>query len=207
MSRVNVDTRRGPSFPLSNRLKRAAWNVVSAWLFRLSPRSCHGWRRALLRLFGASVGRGVHVYPGARIWAPWNVRLGDECGVADDVILYSQAPIELGARSVISQGSHLCTGTHDFEAPGFPLVARPIVVGADAWIAAECFIHPGVTIGAGAVVGARAVVTKDLPEWMVCIGHPCRAIRPRRREERTPAGRQPRRPAPAFASASPPTEP
>lgn len=177
----NIDTHRGPSFPLSNRLGRLVWNLVWHLLFRPSPRPLHGWRRGLLRAFGAKTGRGVHIYPGVRIWAPWNLILDDECGVADGAILYSQGSIRLGRRVVVSQGSHLCTGTHDFEKPGFPLLTKPIVVEAEAWIAAECFIHPGVTIGEGAVIGARSVVTKDMPPWTVCAGHPCAPIRPRKR--------------------------
>jgi putative colanic acid biosynthesis acetyltransferase WcaF len=61
----------------------------------------------------------------------------------------------------------------------FPLIAKPIVVGGSAWIAAEAFVHPGITIGEGAVIGARAVVTKDMPAWMVCVGHPCQPVKPR----------------------------
>ena len=101
----------------------------------------------------------------AIIWAPWNLEAGDQCGVANRVILYNQARIRLGRRVVISQGAHLCTGTHDYEDPGFPLRAEPIVVGDQAWIAAESFVHPGVVIGEGAVIGARSVVTKDVPPW------------------------------------------
>lgn len=173
------DAFTGPSFSLGNRLGRALWNLVSLLLFRPSPKPFHAWRAFILRLFGAKLGRGCHIYPKAVIWAPWNLEVGDETGVADGAILYDQAPIRLGRRVVISQGAHLCTGTHDYENPGFPLYAKPIIVGDQAWIAAECFVHPGVTIGEGAVVGARSVVTKDVPPWMVCAGHPCKPIKPR----------------------------
>jgi len=177
---TNTDTHRGPSFPLADRIRRLAWNLACALVFRPSPRSLHGWRRSVLRVFGARVGRGVHIYPAVRIWAPWNLDLADACGVGDGAILYSQGRISVGRQAVVSQGAHLCAGTHDFEQPGFPLVTKPIVVGAHAWLAAECFIHPGVTIGEGAVIGARAVVTRDMPAWTVCAGHPCAPLRPRR---------------------------
>jgi putative colanic acid biosynthesis acetyltransferase WcaF len=179
---VNTDTHAGPSFPAANRAARLGWNLVQATLFRWSPRPFHAWRIFLLRIFGASVGRGAHVYPGARIWAPWNLEIGDEAGVADGVILYSQGKITLGRRVVVSQGAHLCAGTHDYQKKGFPLLTAPIVVGDEAWIAAEAFIHPGVNIGEGAVIGARSVVTGDLPAWMVSVGHPCRPLKPRRIE-------------------------
>lgn len=100
--------------------------------------------------------------------------------MADGAILYSQGKISIGWRAVISQGAHLCAGTHDFESDGFPLVVMPITVGAHAWIAAEAFIHPGVEIGEGSVIGARSVVVKNTPAWTVCAGHPCMPLRQRK---------------------------
>ncbi|RZK38700.1 MAG: putative colanic acid biosynthesis acetyltransferase [Hymenobacter sp.] len=178
---INTDTVTGPSFSLRNRLGRLVWGVFSVVLFRCSPRPLHAWRSFLLRCFGAKVGVGVHVYPGAKIWAPWNLELGDACAVASGVTLYSQGKIVIGPRAVISQGAHLVTGTHDYSDPGFPLTTKPISIGAYVWVAAESFIHPGVTINTGCVIGARSVVTKDMPEWMVCSGHPCIPIKPRTR--------------------------
>ena len=176
---INQDTFTGPSFSLKNRVLRLLWGIVYNLFFRFSPRPCHVWRAFLLKLFGANLGRGCHIYPKAVIWAPWNLSCGDETGVADHAILYTQAPIYLGKRCVISQGSHLCTGTHDYTQRGFPLTAAPIIIGDDAWVAAEAFVHGGVTIGAGSVIAARAVVNKDIPEWMICAGHPCKPIKPR----------------------------
>jgi putative colanic acid biosynthesis acetyltransferase WcaF len=171
--------RSGPSFSLRNRLARAAWNLARVLFFRFSPRPLHAWRAFLLRCFGARLGRGCHIYPGAEIWAPWNLVCGDEVGVADRAILYNQAAITLGNRVVISQGAHLCTGTHNYNSPDFELFAFPITIQAGAWLCAEAFVHPGVTIGEGAVIGARAVVTRDMPAWMVCAGHPCEPMKPR----------------------------
>lgn len=175
----DVDPYRSPSFSIGNRLARLAWGIVDSTLFRFSPRPFHGWRAFLLRCFGAKLGKGCHVYPGARIWAPWNLVMEDEAGMADGVTCYSMATITLGRRVVVSQGAHLCTGTHDYESPKFQLYALPISVGANAWLCAECFIGPGVVIGEGAVIGARSVVTKSMPERMVCAGNPCKPIKPR----------------------------
>lgn len=176
---LKKDTRTQPSFSIGNRLGRVAWAGVYWTLFRPSPRPFHAWRAMLLRLFGARMGKGTHIYPGARIWAPWNLECGDAAGVASGAILYSQGFISLGRMVVISQGSHLCTGSHDYRKRGFPLFTRPIIVKDEAWIAADCFIHPGVTVGEGAVIGARSVVTRDMPSWMICSGHPCQPIKPR----------------------------
>lgn len=175
----NQDTFKGASFSLKNRMSRLLWQMVQVTFFALSPRPLHGWRAMLLRLFGAKLGQGVHVYPGAKIWAPWNLDLGNECGIGSGAILYSQGKITIGKRAVISQGAQLCSGTHDYTLPGFPLITSPIHVGANAWVAADAFVHPGITIGEGCVIGARSVVTKDMPAWMVCAGHPCKPIKER----------------------------
>ena len=176
---INQDTFTQPSFSLKNRIGRVIWGFVYNFFFKLSPKPLHTWRIFLLRCFGAKLGTGVHVYPKVKIWAPWNIEIGDESGIANDVTLYSQGKITIGKRSVISQGAHICAGTHDYTKSGFPLITKPIVIGDNCWIAAEAFIHPGVIINNGSVVGARSVVTKDMPEWMVCSGFPCKPIRER----------------------------
>lgn len=175
-----VDTFTQPSFSLGNRLRRLLWGVIWTLLFRWSPTPCFAWRIFLLRLFGAKIGRGVHIYSDVQIWAPWNLTMDDESALGRGVICYSMGPIALGKRAVVSQRAHLCAGTHDYEDQGMQLVTRPIVIGQRAWVCAEAFIGPGVTIGDGAVIGARAVVTKDMPEWMVCAGNPCKPLKERK---------------------------
>jgi putative colanic acid biosynthesis acetyltransferase WcaF len=167
------------SFSLRNRLARAMWGIGCLLLFRFTPRTFHSWRRMVLILFGAKIGERCRIYRKVQIWAPWNLICADESIVGDGATLYNQAVIRLGRRSVVSQGAHLCTGSHDYESWQFELFAKPITVGDHAWIAAECFVHPGVTIGEGAVIGARSVVTRDTPAWMVCAGNPCTPIKPR----------------------------
>ena len=179
MMNVNVDTHTGPSFTIRNRLGIIAWGLASLLLFRFSPKPLHAWRSFLLRCFGAKVGHGVHVYPGVKIWAPWNLDLADSCGIGNGATLYCLGKITVGRQAVISQGVHLVTGTHDYTKPGFPLIIMPISVGDQAWIAAEAFVHPGVIIGQGCVIGARSVVTRSMPDWMVCAGHPCVPLKAR----------------------------
>lgn len=168
-----IDPFTQASFTLKNRIKRAAWYSVQASLFRYSPRSFHGWRALLLRFFGAKLGGGCHIYPGVKIWAPWNLVLGNKVGIGDGVLLYCMDRIVIGNCAVISQGAHLCCGTHDFNSANFQLIVKPIIIGARAWICADVFIHPGVVVSEGAVVGARAVVVKNLSEsWAVYAGNP-----------------------------------
>jgi putative colanic acid biosynthesis acetyltransferase WcaF len=163
-----------------NRLGRALWGLVWLVLFRPSPRLCHAWRRWLLRLFGARLGRGAKVYSSARVWAPWNLRMGDHAMIAERVDVYCVGTITLGDRANVSQYTFLCGATHDYTDAALPLVHRPITIGADAWVAADVFVAPGVTIGEGCVVGARSAVFGDLPAWTVCVGSPARPVKPRR---------------------------
>src|SRR4051794_30957986 len=103
----NQNTHTGPSFSVGNRMLRVLWEIVSFFLFKYSPKPFHSWRSFLLRCFGAKVGHGVHVYPKVKIWAPWNLHLLDECGIANECILYAQEKITIGRKTVISQGTHL----------------------------------------------------------------------------------------------------
>jgi putative colanic acid biosynthesis acetyltransferase WcaF len=172
-----------PSFSLGNRLARALWGMVWLLLFRPSPRPFHAWRRLLLRLFGAELGVHVNIYPSVQIWAPWQLNIGNRVGIANGVTLYNMAPIVIGDNCVISQGEHLCCGTHDIDSPNFQLMAKPIILEGDVWICAEAFVGPGITIAEGCVLGARAVVTKTITEpWSVWVGNP--ALRKRTRKVR-----------------------
>ena len=174
-----ADPYRQSSFSLANRAARIAWNLVYILLFRFTPRLMYSWRAFLLRIFGAKIGKGCHVYPKSIVWAPWNLEMGDCSCIADEVLCYSMARIIIGERSVISQGVRLYTGSHDYESPNFQLYAKPITIGPNVWIAAEAFVMPGVTISEGSVIGARSVVTHDMPAWTVCAGNPCKSIKQR----------------------------
>ncbi|KHQ50159.1 LbetaH domain-containing protein [Mameliella alba] len=157
---------------------RVLWALATPF-FRLSPRPLWGWRRAMLRAFGATVGRGVHVYPTVRISIPWNLTLCEGCAVGDHAILYALGPITLGLRATVSQYAHLCAGSHDWHAPAMPLTKPPIAIGADVWICADVFVGPGVTVGDGAILGARAVVMRDVDPQCIVAGNPAKHIRSR----------------------------
>lgn len=180
MEHETESARRISPFSFRNRLGRFLWSIVQATLFRLSPRPFHKWRCLLLKAFGARIGPNVHPYPGLTVWAPWLLCIGENTGIADDVTIYNQAAVTIGDRSSISQGAYLCTGTHDYTDPAHSLYTRPIVIGSDVWIAARVFVHPGVTIHDGVVVGACSVVLKDLAAWSVFSGNPAKLIKPRK---------------------------
>jgi putative colanic acid biosynthesis acetyltransferase WcaF len=171
------DPFRGPSFSLGNRLLRALWGFVHLLLFRTSPYFCYAWRAWLLRLFGAQIGQGCHVHSSVKIWAPWNLVLGNHVGVGSGATIYCMDRIEVGNYTVISQGTHLCCGSHDFNSPNMQLVTAPILIGHRVWLCAESFVGPGVRIADGSVVGARGVVSKSISDsWLVWAGVPVRQV-------------------------------
>jgi putative colanic acid biosynthesis acetyltransferase WcaF len=150
-------------------------------LFRPSPRirQCDFWRRLLLRAFGASVAPTAVVYPSARVWAPWNLELGDQSVLGEEVECYCVDRITLGASAVVSQQAYLCAATRDIASLDKPLVTAPITLGPHSWVCARAFVGPGVHVGEGAVVGACAVVMRDVPDWTVVAGNPARTVRSR----------------------------
>jgi len=174
--KVDVSNRSSPH-SLENKLARVLWGIVWLLLYRPSPRVSQGWRRFLLRLFGAKIGKGTHPYPSAKIWAPWNLQVGKTVGIADGANIYNVAPVFLGDYATISQDAFLCTASHDYTKWRFPLITKPITVSKHAWIAARAVVSPGVVIGEGCVIGAGSVVTKDMPAWSVCGGNPCRVLK------------------------------
>ena len=178
---------------LTNKLVRSAWQVVWLLLYRPTPRLFHPWRCLLLRLFGAKLGRAVHPYPSARIWAPWNLEMGDHACLSEGVDCYCVAPIRIGAHTTVSQYSFLCTASHDYTRADMPLVTAPVNIGERVWITADVFVGPGVTIGDGAVVTARSSVFTDIPPWVVARGNPAVPVKARvlqgdQPEEGTPDG-------------------
>lgn len=150
------------------------WWLVQAIIFPLTLHAHHAPRRHLLRLFGAQIGKDVVIRPSARFYYPWKITIGDYSWVGSGVELYSLDTIRIGNHCVVSQNSYLCTGSHDAADPAFALTTAPITIENGVWIAAACFIGPGVTIKHNSVVGARSSVFSDLPAEHICMGTPCR---------------------------------
>lgn len=179
-ARISQPLEGGPSFPLRHRLFRLAWQVAWFTLASWTPPPLRAWRRGLLRLFGADLGPKADVRASARVWYPPNLKMAACAVIGPGAICYNIAPVTLGARTVVSQRAHLCTGSHDLSDPSFQLVARPITLGPDVWIAAEAFVGPGVNAGEGSVLGARGATFADLEAWTVHTGNPAKRLRSRK---------------------------
>jgi len=163
------------------KITRMLWYWTEATLFRLSPRPMYRWRAWLLRCFGGDVHPTARLRSTVRIEVPWHLTIGPGSSVGDFAILYCLGPIRIGRGATISQYAHLCAGTHDFTRRDMPLLRPPIAVEDEAWIAADVFVGPNVTIGTGCVVGARSSVFDDLPAWSICVGNPARRVKDRPR--------------------------
>ncbi len=181
MSDQKIDlSRYQDKLTLTNKLARVLWRTVAAVLFRPFGSSwLMPWRRFILVIFKAKLGKGVQIYSSARIWAPWNLEMEDYSCIAPEVDCYNVDKIKIGRNSVVSQKAYLCTASHDITDPLHPLITAPIRIEDQAWIAADSFVGMGVNIGQGAVVGARAAVFKNVEPWTVVGGNPAKFIKTR----------------------------
>ena len=168
-----------PSFPLRQKLFRAGWRLVESTVFRVSPSFMFRFRNRLLNAFGADVHPLALIYPTVTFWSPSNLTVKAGGCLGHRVQVYNIGRVTIGDGAIVSQDATLCAGTHDYTDEAFPLLARDIEIGDRAWICAESFVGPGVIVGEGVVAGARSVVMRDLPEWMVCAGNPCKPIKKR----------------------------
>ena len=150
----------------ASRLKEIVWLLVSgllidSWL----PGSA--WRRHLLRLFGAEIGKGVNIKPHVRVKFPWRLKVGDHSWIGEGVWIDNLAEVRIGAHCCLSQGSYFCTGSHDWSDPRFSLITRPIELSDASWVGAKASVGPGAYIGTGAVIAMGSIVTGVAEAWTV----------------------------------------
>ncbi len=176
------ENRAAQKYPLRIQIMRVMW-AVGKVVFRIIPRPFYAPRRFILRMFGARIGKRVNIANTAVIYFPWNLEVGDWSAIGEKATVYNLGKITLSEKVTLSQGAHLCAGTHDFSDPATPLLTPLISVGSQAWICADAFVGPGVVVGEGAVVGARAVAVNDVEPWAVVAGNPARFIKQREMKE------------------------
>jgi putative colanic acid biosynthesis acetyltransferase WcaF len=155
------------------------WWLVDCLFFRPSPQVLYFWRRMLLRMFGARIGKGVLIRPSVKVTYPWKITIGEYSWIGDEVVLYSLGEIKIGSHAVVSQRSYLCAGSHDYNSEEFTIFSLPVVVEDQAWLATDVFVGPGVTIGKAAVVGARSSVFKSIEGGKIYAGNPAKIIKER----------------------------
>ena len=172
-----------PVFSNSNKLYRVIWMAFYYVFFRYSPVFLFRFRVLLLKMFGAKIAWTSRVYSSSKIWAPYNLQLGEFSCIGPRVDVYNQGFISIGNYAIVSQGVTLCASSHDYLEPEHQLILGKISIGNNAWVCAEAFVGFNLTIGDGAVIGARAVQVKDAQEWMVYGGNPAKKIKARDMKE------------------------
>jgi putative colanic acid biosynthesis acetyltransferase WcaF len=175
-----VANRRAVKWSRRELLRRFLWELAQP-ILRLIPRQLWVLRCWSLRLFGAQIGREVHIHRTVRIAIPWNLSIGDEAAIGDNVQIYNLGQVTIGAQATISQGAHLCAGTHDYRRLDLPLIKCTIMIGRGAWVCADAFVGPNVNVGDFAILGARAVVVRDVAPGLIVAGNPARVVGRRER--------------------------
>ena len=171
------------SFSFKNKIARLLWNVIRFFLFiPFGSRLFKKWRVLVLKCFGAKIEWSAHVYGSVKIWAPWNLEMGENACLGPKVDCYNQGKISIGKNTVISQKVYLCASSHDYTVKNFPLVLKPIRIGTGTWVAADVFIGPDVTIGDNAVIAARSVVIKNIDSNTIVGGNPAKLIKSKKNE-------------------------
>lgn len=168
-----------PTPSIGNKVRRFIWILVWTLAARWTPVPLHGWRCVLARFFGAKLGKRVALYPSASVWAPWNLTMGNRSCLAEGVRCYNVETVSIGSDVVVSQYAYLCTASHDPHHADFTLIGSPITIAKGAWIAAEAFLSPGVTVEARAVVAARSVVVRNVEPNIIVGGNPAKPLRMR----------------------------
>jgi putative colanic acid biosynthesis acetyltransferase WcaF len=168
-------------FSYKNKIARAIWNIFSLFIFRpFGSNLFNSWRNIVLKIFGAKVGKGSIIHANVKIWAPWNLEVGEYTCLGQNVDCYNQGKISIGSNTTISQKSYLCASTHDISDPKNNLILKPIIIDNQVWVAAGAFIGPGVYLKEGAVVGATSSVFKNVEPWTVVGGNPAKFLKERK---------------------------
>lgn len=160
-------------------LKITLWYFVNALLVRASWNPFMGIKIALLRMFGAKVGKGLVIKNNVVIKSPWNLTVGDDCWLGEDCWIDNLDKVCIGNNVCISQGALLLTGNHDYTVPSMPYRNGAITLEDGAWIGAKAVVCPGVTVHRNAILTVGSVATKEMEENGIYQGNPAVRVRTR----------------------------
>ena len=141
-------------------------------------------RYFVCRFLFRACGKNVNIEHGAFFHSGQTIAIGDNSGIG--VRAYLSGQITIGKDVMVGKDVIIMTTNHNFDRTDIPMNKQgfqkeePVVIGDDVWICDRSIILPGVHIGKGAIVGAGAVVTKDVPEWTVVGGVPVKVIKYRK---------------------------
>lgn len=188
---MSEHVRHRSPYGFAEKAARMLWALVEATLFRWTWPTWYRYRAWLLRRFGADIHPTARLRRTCRFTCPWNLSIGAHTSSGEDVRFYCLGKVTVGDWVTISHLAHLCAGSHDYsDTHAFKLLTPPITVGNEAWLATDAFVGPGVTVGEGAILGARGCTFKDLEPWTVYAGNPASKIKERPRPEEETASDQ-----------------
>jgi len=136
----------------------------------------HHIRRMFYRLSGVKIGKGSAIHMGARFYNPANIEIGEDSIIGEGAVLDGRDRIRIGNHVDMATGVMIYNAQHDINDPTFKAVNAPVFIEDYVFIGPRAIILPGVTIKKGAVVGAGAVVTKDVEEGSIVGGVPAKHI-------------------------------
>lgn len=168
-----------PYHPGGGMLKRILWHYVSGVIFKTSLFPVYGVKVALLRLFGAKIGKQVEIKPCVNIKYPWLLSIADEVWIGENVWIDNIAMVTISSNVCISQGATIITGSHNYKKTSFDLITGPVTIETGAWIGALAIVNQGLVIGSHAVLTTGSVATKNLQPYSIYQGNPAMKIRDR----------------------------
>ena len=169
---------KGQFSPSAGRLKIAIWYLCNLVCFNSGLLPFSNVLVAMLRLFGAKIGRDVRIKPGIYIKYPWKLKIGDHSWLADCRI-ENLDHVTIGCHVCISSQVLILTGNHNYKSRTFDLMTSPVQVDNGAWIAARAIVCPGVKMGSHAILTTASVANGDLLPYIIYKGNPARPIRKR----------------------------
>lgn len=173
------------SFSVSNfnkgagNIKIAVWYLVNCLFVRPAIIPFMGFKIFLFRIFGASIGKRLYIKPGVIVKSPWNLVIGDDCWIGENVWIDNLDKVFIGNNVCISQGALLLTGNHDYTIPSFPYRNAPITIKDGTWIGGKAVVCSGVTVHTNAILTVGSVATKDMEDNGIYQGNPAVKIRER----------------------------
>ena len=167
------------NYKAGRRWKVLIWFFVNYFIFDSFLPWPYKLKMALLRMFGAKVGKGLVIKVKVRVKYPWRLVIGDNCWLGESVWIDNLENVTIGNNVCISQGAMLLTGNHDYTQSDFPYRLGKIVLDDGVWIGAQSVVCPGVTCKSHAILTVNSVATKTLEPWSIYMGNPAVFIRKR----------------------------
>ena len=159
------------------------YKTTASWL-PISQRSSFAKRsrRFWAKRIAASVGKNANIERGA-VFGPL-LEIGENSGIGINCEIYG--PVKIGKNVMMGPEVIIYTKGHCHDSTDVPMIeqgdeeVKPVTIGDDVWIGRRAMIMPGVTIGRGCIIGAGAVVTKDIPDYSIAAGVPAKVVKTRK---------------------------